>query len=100
MGEDERVCNDLVVLIIHFQHKPAPTGLSTQNLKPKIVQTPPFKSFSLSTLSIRQHIGTLMLTLTTIVVGVFFLIQLPVDLLPSITYPRIGVRLEAPGIGN
>ena len=39
-----------------------------------------------------------MLTLTTIVVGVFFLTQLPVDLLPSITYPRIGVRLEAPGI--
>ncbi len=39
-----------------------------------------------------------MLTLTTIVVGVFFLTQLPVDLLPSITYPRIGLRLEAPGI--
>jgi multidrug efflux pump subunit AcrB len=39
-----------------------------------------------------------MLTLTTIVVGIFFLTQLPVDLLPSITYPRIGVRLEAPGI--
>jgi multidrug efflux pump subunit AcrB len=39
-----------------------------------------------------------MLTLTVIIVGIFFLIQLPVDLLPSITYPRIGVRLEAPGI--
>ena len=26
------------------------------------------------------------------------MIQLPVDLLPSITYPRIGVRLNAPGI--
>ncbi len=54
--------------------------------------------FSLSTLSIRQYIGTLMLTLTVIIVGVFFIMQLPVDLLPSITYPRIGVRLEAPGI--
>jgi multidrug efflux pump subunit AcrB len=62
------------------------------------MQNPPSSGFSLSTLSIRQYIGTLMLTLTVIIVGIFFLIQLPVDLLPSITYPRIGVRLEAPGI--
>jgi multidrug efflux pump subunit AcrB len=62
------------------------------------VQTPPTSGFSLSTLAIRQYIGTLMLTLTAIVVGIFFFTQLPVDLLPSITYPRIGVRLEAPGI--
>ena len=62
------------------------------------MQTPPSSGFSLSTLSIRQHVGTLMLTLTVIVVGIFFITQLPVDLLPSITYPRIGVRLEAPGI--
>jgi multidrug efflux pump subunit AcrB len=62
------------------------------------MQTPSSAGFSLSTLSIRQHIGTLMLTLTVIVVGIFFISQLPVDLLPSITYPRIGVRLEAPGI--
>lgn len=54
--------------------------------------------FSLSALSIRRHIGTLMLTLAVIVVGVFFINTLQVDLLPSITYPRIGVRLNAPGI--
>ncbi|KAF3887059.1 MULTISPECIES: efflux RND transporter permease subunit [Nostocales] len=54
--------------------------------------------FSVSAISIRQHIGTLMLTLAVIVLGVFFIIKLPVDLLPSITYPRIGVRLEAPGV--
>ncbi|MEA5620185.1 efflux RND transporter permease subunit [Cronbergia sp. UHCC 0137] len=54
--------------------------------------------FSISTTSIRQHIGTLMLTLAVIVLGVFFIIRLPVDLLPSITYPRIGVRIEAPGV--
>ena len=54
--------------------------------------------FSLSAISIRQHIGTLMLTLAVIVLGVFFILRLPVDLLPSITYPRIGVRIEAPGI--
>ncbi|WP_373543600.1 efflux RND transporter permease subunit [Chamaesiphon sp.] len=62
------------------------------------MQNPPSSGFSLSTLSIRQYIGTLMLTLTVIIVGIFFITQLPVDLLPSITYPRIGVRLEAPGI--
>ncbi|MGB3637661.1 MAG: efflux RND transporter permease subunit [Rivularia sp. (in: cyanobacteria)] len=54
--------------------------------------------FSISGISIRQHIGTLMLTLTVVILGVFFILRLPVDLLPSITYPRIGARLEAPGI--
>ncbi|MCU0547330.1 MAG: efflux RND transporter permease subunit [Oscillatoriaceae cyanobacterium Prado104] len=53
---------------------------------------------SISSLSIRRHIGTLMLTLAIIVVGIFYITQLPVDLLPSITYPRIGVRLDAPGV--
>lgn len=53
---------------------------------------------SLSGLSIRRHIGTAMLTLMVIVLSVFFLLRLPVDLLPSITYPRIGLRLDAPGI--
>ncbi len=54
--------------------------------------------FSISAISIRQHIGTLMLTLAVIVLGVFFVVKLPVDLLPSITYPRIGVRIQAPGV--
>ncbi|MGJ5628865.1 efflux RND transporter permease subunit [Nostoc sp. CALU 1950] len=54
--------------------------------------------FSISAISIRQHIGTLMLTLAVIVLGFFFIAKLPVDLLPSITYPRIGVRIQAPGI--
>ncbi|MFN6568012.1 efflux RND transporter permease subunit [Dendronalium sp. ChiSLP03b] len=54
--------------------------------------------FSISAIAIRQHIGTLMLTVAVIVVGIFFLTTIQVDLLPSITYPRIGVRLEAPGI--
>ena len=62
------------------------------------MQNPRSSGFSLSTLSIRQYIGTLMLTLTVIIVGIFFITQLPVDLLPSITYPRIGIRLNAPGI--
>ncbi|BAZ16293.1 acriflavin resistance protein [Calothrix sp. NIES-4071] len=54
--------------------------------------------FSISAISIRQHIGTLMLTLAVIVMGVFFILKLPVDLLPSITYPRIGINITAPGI--
>lgn len=62
------------------------------------MQTPKPSGFSLSSIAIRQHIGTLMLTLATIVVGIFFIFNLQVDLLPSITYPRIGVRIDAPGI--
>jgi multidrug efflux pump subunit AcrB len=55
-------------------------------------------SMSISTLSIRRHIAVLMLAIALIVVGVFYLNRLPVDLLPSITYPRIGLRLDAPGV--
>ncbi|MBE9115772.1 efflux RND transporter permease subunit [Lusitaniella coriacea LEGE 07157] len=54
--------------------------------------------FSLSSLAIRRHIGTLALTVAALVLGVFFLTQIQVDLLPSITYPRIGLRLSAPGV--
>lgn len=54
--------------------------------------------FSLSATAIRRHIGTLAITTTAIVLGLFFLFQIQVDLLPSITYPRIGVRLSAPGV--
>ncbi|MFP4009577.1 MAG: efflux RND transporter permease subunit, partial [Spirulinaceae cyanobacterium] len=54
--------------------------------------------FSLSGLSIRRHIGVLILTIATIVVGIFFIFRLQVDLLPAITYPRIGLRADAPGI--
>ncbi len=52
----------------------------------------------ISGLAIRQHIGTLMLTLAVMIVGIFFVTTIQVDLLPSITYPRIGVRIETPGI--
>jgi len=39
-----------------------------------------------------------MLTIATIVLGFFVISRIPVDLLPSITYPRIGLRVDAPGI--
>ncbi len=54
--------------------------------------------FSLSSLSIRRHIATLTLTVAVLVLGFFVVARLPVDLLPSITYPRIGVRVTAPGV--
>jgi multidrug efflux pump subunit AcrB len=68
----------------------------TPDIQPTIQPTP--SSLSLSSLAIRRHIATLMLTLAVMVLGCFFVARLPVDLLPSITYPRIGVRADAPGI--
>ncbi|MDJ0902293.1 MAG: efflux RND transporter permease subunit [Xenococcus sp. MO_188.B8] len=53
---------------------------------------------SISAVAIRRHIGTLMLALAVIVVGIFFIFRLQVDLLPAITYPRIGVAVTAPGV--
>lgn len=51
-----------------------------------------------SALAIRQHIGTLMLTIAIFVMGAFFISRLQVDLLPAIVYPRIGVQLNVPGL--
>jgi len=53
---------------------------------------------SLSTLAIRRHIGTLVATLAVVVLGLVVVSQMPVDLLPAVTYPRIGVRANAPGV--
>ncbi|TVQ53706.1 MAG: AcrB/AcrD/AcrF family protein, partial [Spirulina sp. DLM2.Bin59] len=68
--------------------------------RPKLFfpQEPRQPKGSISAIAIRRHIGTLMLTLATLVLGVFFLLQLNVDLLPAITYPRIGLRVDAPGV--
>ena len=62
------------------------------------MKTPSPSNFSITAVAIRRHIGTLMLTLAVIVIGVFFLFNIQVDLLPSITYPRIGLRVDVPGI--
>ena len=62
------------------------------------MKSSPPSNFSISEIAIRRHIGTLMLTLAVIVIGVFFLFNIQVDLLPSITYPRIGLRVSVPGI--
>jgi len=39
-----------------------------------------------------------MLTIAVIIIGLFFLNRLQVDLLPSITYPRISLRMNVPGV--
>jgi multidrug efflux pump subunit AcrB len=67
----------------------------------KLVSPPtpqPSPPKSISAIAIRGHIGTLMITLAVMVLGIFLLLRLQVDLLPSITYPRIGVVIEVPGI--
>lgn len=51
----------------------------------------------ISAIAIRRHIGTVMLAITMIVLGIFFAFRLPIDLLPPITYPRIGVTVNIPG---
>ncbi|MGY6530168.1 MAG: efflux RND transporter permease subunit [Cyanobacterium sp.] len=56
------------------------------------------QGFSISGVAIRRHIGTIMLTLAVMVIGIFFVNNIAVDLLPSITYPRIGVRVSTNGI--
>lgn len=52
---------------------------------------------SLSGLSIRRPVGVIMLGLCVLVLGGFFLSRLPVDLMPSIVYPRILVITPYPG---
>ena len=49
--------------------------------------------FSISGIAIRRHIATIMLALAIIVTGIFFITTIQVDLLPAITYPRIGVKI-------
>ncbi|MGC1528881.1 MAG: efflux RND transporter permease subunit [Phormidesmis sp.] len=72
-------------------------GPTSNNASDGFAQSTP-GGISISVVAIRQHIATLTLTVAVVVLGLFFVQQLPVDLLPSITYPRIGVRADAPGV--
>jgi len=47
---------------------------------------------------IRHPVSTLMLMLTSVVLGLFALTRLPVDLLPQLIYPEIGVRIIDPAV--
>jgi hydrophobe/amphiphile efflux-1 (HAE1) family protein len=52
----------------------------------------------LPSLAIRRPVGTVMLTSVVIVLGFFFLGKLPLDLLPSITYPQIRASVNNRGV--
>ena len=56
------------------------------------------KRRGLSSLSIRRPIGVLAATSVVIVVGLFYLGQLSLDLLPQIVYPQVRARINYPGV--
>jgi CzcA family heavy metal efflux pump len=62
-------------------------------------ETPGYTHYrGLPSLSIRRPVGTIMLTSVVIVLGFFFLGKLPLDLLPSITYPQIRANVTNRGV--
>jgi hydrophobe/amphiphile efflux-1 (HAE1) family protein len=52
----------------------------------------------LPSLAIRRPVGTVMLTLVVVVLGVFFVTGLPLDLLPTIIYPQLRVSVNNRGV--
>jgi HAE1 family hydrophobic/amphiphilic exporter-1 len=54
---------------------------------------------SLSRLAVRRPIAVAMLTLAAVFLGVISFVRLPIDLLPSIAYPRIVVHTRYPDVG-
>jgi len=52
----------------------------------------------ISSWSIRRPIGTVMIASVAVVLGLFFLGQLPIDLLPNIVYPQIRASVNNPGV--
>lgn len=56
------------------------------------------KRQGITSLSIRRPIGVLAGTSVIVVVGLFFLSQLSLDLLPQIVYPQVRARVSYPGV--
>ncbi len=56
------------------------------------------RSGGLAAWSIRHPIGATMITLALVVLGFFFSLRLPVDLLPNIVYPEVRVRVMDSGV--
>ena len=48
--------------------------------------------------SIRRPIGTIMISAVAVVLGLFYLRQLPIDLLPNIVYPQIRASVNNSGV--
>ena len=63
---------------------------------------PPFagspRTGGMAAWSIRHPVGVTMITLAVVVLGFFFSLRLPVDLLPNIVYPEVRVRVLDPGV--
>jgi CzcA family heavy metal efflux pump len=58
----------------------------------------PARRAGISGFAIRRPIGTAMLTSVVFVLGLFFLSGLPLDLLPSITYPQVRASVTNTGV--
>ncbi|HUP20132.1 MAG TPA: efflux RND transporter permease subunit [Gemmatimonadota bacterium] len=48
--------------------------------------------------AIRRPIGTITLSSVAVVLGLYFLAQLPIDLLPNIIYPQVRASVNNPGV--
>jgi CzcA family heavy metal efflux pump len=58
----------------------------------------PARSGGLAAWSIRHPVGVSMIALALVVLGAFFSLRLPVDLLPNIVYPEVRVRIVDRGV--
>ena len=56
------------------------------------------RSGGLAAWSIRHPVGVTMITLALVVLGSFFSLKLPIDLMPNIVYPDVRVRIIDPGV--
>lgn len=58
----------------------------------------PARTGGIAAWSIRHPVGVTMITLAVVVLGFFFSLRLPVDLLPNIVYPEVRVRVLDAGV--
>ena len=61
-------------------------------------QLPPEERKGVASWAISRPIGTIMLTATLLILGSVFVGRIPVDLLPSISYPTVRVNVSNPGV--
>jgi multidrug efflux pump subunit AcrB len=58
----------------------------------------PTRRRGVSSWAISRPIGTVMLTLTVLVLGAVYVGRIPIDLLPRIVYPQVRVNVSNPGV--
>ncbi|HEY9198811.1 MAG TPA: efflux RND transporter permease subunit, partial [Gammaproteobacteria bacterium] len=69
-----------------------------QPMNPPPLPSNPFRTGGIAAWSIRHPVGVTMITLAVVVLGFFFSLRLPVDLLPNIVYPEVRVRVLDSGV--